>query len=703
MKILKLLSFTLNSVHPARKLNYFFISKSFILLFVMPSSLSWSNPNFNEKLDREFKDTLPTIISEIIERSLSLPSFNNEMPFWHQIGNPEQVFIEDFYANSNSIVMDQIKEGQFYQKLHSMRDIKFLKSYFTKKFSKNKANAVSRFTHNLEFLKLLSEHIENKDLNSIKSFMEEHRFSKTEKILTIVILIHKQRFNDQIFNFIKDLSLDINQTIKNNHFIYSHFPFLKPNIAITSLAHELIATGNSSLIQKVLEDKIFDPNIKTPLGENLIHFLIRSNLKSQTQSIHLILNQFSHLIKEKDLMGLTPLMLAAQWNNRIFIDETLSFILNKNSDLSLKDILTERDPYGRDLIDIAVYNNHLELASHLMKTADRFSIDMKSNLYAIKPESNQLVITNKLPYIQISPIFFSYIENLQNIFKQISFEEEPPIDEKELQKLNSLKKDVIKIDSWEQQRQIVISQLLKEKNFFSVISAIQKRSKKALIELDEQEKQILNLLISLKENTSESKERKPQENDPILIPENIKNSTYQENKPIILTHFLNEAIIYSSLPAVEFLLENHFNKKWFKLSVEYDATNTSFIIDPLSLALFTYASIPHENKKLKKEARQIIRTLSKYQNPENYPNSKIYSSPMGWAISLGLLDEVKFFHEERDAEIPEQFIIGLDDKAIQIDTLISTEIHDFLLLRKYILENQFSEGLVSKCEQVFIN
>lgn len=719
MKPLKFLSFILSCACLVRKAIFCSVIKSFLSLTLLLSSPSWSNPNFNEKLDNEFESARHIFTSEMIGKGLVLPKFNNKLPFWLQIGNSEQLpDIEGFYERSDPIIRDQIKENFFYLQLNSMRDIELLQAYFIDKFSKNHRTFTS--DNNLDFFQLFNEHINEKDLNSIKDFMEKYSFSKTDKILTAIVLIHKQRFNDQILDFIKDLSLDINQTVRNKGFIYKHFHFLKPDIVITSLAYEFIATGNPSLIKKVGGNKDFNPNIRPPLGENLIPFFIRSNGMNQQSNqvstpsiaISLLINQFSYFLNERDLMGFTPLMTAVQWNDRIAIDEIISFISSGVSPFELEDILKDRDYYGRDLIDIAFYNDNLKLASHLMEIAKLLSIDMTSHLYTRRPDNKQLIATNKLPFIHISPVFLSYIEDIQQIILEKNTDyEEGPIDQKEMEEtnilLNDLKKESAQIAVWEQERQILISQLLKERSGIAVISAIQKKSKQALTELSELEKELLGVLISIEEGQPVFHEKESLKQNQMLIPQS-REGVHQGNNITILTHFLNEAIIYSSLPAVQYILKNWFDEEWFKLFVESDQTKVNFVIDPLSLALFVYASIPDEKKQLKKEAKKIIRILSKYQNPEIYPNARIYSSPMGWAISLGLLDEVKFFHEKRLADIPESFVIGADDVFVEVKALLPTEIHNFLSLKKYMLKNQHDisesqEVSTSHCEQLFIN
>ena len=714
MKTLKLLFLIL---YPVRVVHNSISSptiKLFIVLLLFSPFPSLSIPNFNKKLDEEFKNTIPILTSEMIEIGLSLPEFNSDAPFWYQIRNSEQLpDIEGFYKSSDPMIMDQIKEGYFYYKLDSIRNIEFLKAHFIDKFFRDHRTFID--DNDSDFFKFFIEHINEKDLNSIKDFMKKYRFSKTEKILTIIALIHTNRFGNQILDFIKNLSFDINQTVRNNGFIYKHFDFLKHNIVITSLAYELVATGDPNLIKKVGEDKSFNPNIRPPLGENLIHFFIRSNSNRISQSdqfstpsiaISSLINQFSYFLNERDLIGYTPLMTAVQCDDLISIKEILSFASSPSSHLNLTDILRDRDYYGRSLIDIAFYNKNLELASHFMQITDSPLIGMTSNLYVIKPESNQLTATNKLPYMHISPIFSSYIENIQTMLEQnINYEIEPS-NKKEIDELknslNILRKKSSEIDIWEQQRQTLISQLLKERSIFPIIPAIQKKSEQALVQLSEQEKQLLGLLTSLEEGQPVFHEMEFQKQNQLLTPQSREDLTPPKNTTI-LTHFLNEAIIYNSLPAVKYLLENVFDRKWFKFFIENDQTNVNFIIDPLSLALLAYASIPNEDEQVKKDAKQIIRVLSDYQNPAIYPNAKIYSSPMGWAITLGLLDEVQFFHEKKFVDIPEGFVIGINNVKMEMETLLATELHEFLFLRKYILENQDPEDTISYCEQIFMH
>ena len=752
------------------------MSKALIVLFVLFSALSWSDFNFNESFDDEFKDySLLAITSEFIEQGLFFPAFDEQLSFWHQIGNPGQLSdIEGFYNKYGKMIMDQLKVNYFHYTLRSIRDMEFLKSYFEKKFSTKKLNGASASHNYSDLFKVFSKYVEDKDLDSIKNFMEKHHFSKQEKALIVIVLMHTKQFNDQIVDFIKSLSLDINQTIKNQKFIYKKFPFLRQNVVITSLAHELIATGEPSLIEQAFEDKSFNVRARTFLEENFIHFFIRSNNmvnertvpELQSQSINMILkkinlsseeqtapginplvsapqsNNHPHLVNpalgERDSLGFNPLMLALQLNHTLFVNGILDFI-SKQQPSNVFDfretMAKSRDNYDRDMIDIAVQNNNLELASQLMKVMGFLAEDIKNNLYIKQMENGRLGTINMLPYTRISPFFSYYIQEFLDFFKNQMFTVNELEDKEKIKQYQLLLKDMLKdvaykIDLWEHQRQKTISNLLRNKKSFSIVSAIQKRSRKALTDLDESQQEMLSAFIFLGEK--DRSEIEPVESFQKLTG-NAQNLNYKGEKRTAVTHFLNEAIIYSSLPAVEYLLESYFDKNWFKafiknnveiMNLELDPfsffftnrtelrwyrenkklyeTGVDLIIDPLSLALFTYASIPSENTQMKQSAQKIIRLLSNYQNPGMYSNTKISSSPMGWAIGLGLLEEVRFFKEEKQVEIPTNVNIQLDDHIIVLGSVYATEVNEFINLQDYLIP-YLEEDPVSDCERTFLH
>ena len=165
MKNLKSFSLTFVFFLYLIQTHFVFIFKLFAFLLLFLPSPSWSTPNFDKKFDEEFKDVIPILTSKMIEKGLSLPEFNNELPFWQQIGNSEQLFdIEGFYKRSNPIIMDQFKEKYFYYKLNSIRDIALLKALFIEKLSKD--HRALTFDNNSDFFQLFVEHINEKDLNS---------------------------------------------------------------------------------------------------------------------------------------------------------------------------------------------------------------------------------------------------------------------------------------------------------------------------------------------------------------------------------------------------------------------------------------------------------------------------------------------------------------------------------------------------------
>ena len=158
---------------------------------------------------------------------------------------------------------------------------------------------------------------------------------------------------------------------------------------------------------------------------------------------------------------------------------------------------------------------------------------------------------------------------------------------------------------------------------------------------------------------------------------------------MFLTNFLLEAIRHSFFPAVQYILNNYHE------SGLAPAALPSLSLDPLSLSLLTYASLAKEDPS-KKEAWQIIRTVADHTDVEKNYHFFIEFPPMAWASLLGLLEEVKFLHENKKA----QLIIDIHDGNgnWKFDILDYTRSQGFLLLSEYLN----SKRGPSKCQENFL-
>ena len=699
------------------------------LLWPKPAFSAGFKPNIFEN---EFGPSLNALSSERLGDLLTIPPFDPGISFWLQIGNPHRITtdLETFYSAFNQITLSEIKESYFHGQLMKIRDFEFLKLYFNAKFDgASQAPKPEPYTGHRSsafysaqasgafynppgerakrFLKPLSAALENKDLNAIKNWVLNTRLTLFEKSLVAIVLIHTGDFNDHIFDFIQEIGLDLNQAVRAEGFIgVNMFSALEPEAFVTSLAYEILATLNPAAIEKLLSDPTFKFEGQNPLQESPLHFFVRSAAKpkagidqrSLAQACLIALERLYPLIEKSDLFGFNPLMIAARRLHEPFINQSFELLRRRpeQSEAFVRAFL-KKDPYGRSLADIAHENGYAPFASRI---AYKITQTILLNQESSNLQNHPLFIehleyagkkgpggSNRLPYIRMAPALFYYIEGLR-INAQNGF-----IDINESFLDHIAKRHLMLSDIWELYRQYVVASLMREPDFFTVFAALQKRSRSAIDNLSQDIKNLLQYSFYLTEVPSHNK--KPEKFS--LQYENYNNKALPQGQSSIrtITHFLNEAIMHHSVGAVSWLLENHFDKQWFQEFVEGRPAGRTFLIDPLSLALLAYVSLPEEDKERKASARQIIRLVAEYQDPSKTPNGSIAIAPMGWALSLGLLDEVRFFHEEKQIPIPSsiKIIFSSEGRELDIETSIALSIAPFLRLREYVAPKlQLGEG-----------
>ena len=168
------------------------------------------------------------------------------------------------------------------------------------------------------------------------------------------------------------------------------------------------------------------------------------------------------------------------------------------------------------------------------------------------------------------------------------------------------------------------------------------------------------------------------------------NTTFKqthENKTFFVTHFLLEAIRASFLPAVE------------TISTEYKKFNFSYSfnsLDPLSLALITYASL-EQGHPLKSFAKKIIQvTADQVYSEIHAPYFATSFPPITWAILLSLTEEVKFLHEEKGMELTAQISFLEGEYEWNIGSLDYTKRNGFIDLNGYL-----QEKMLEVCQKTF--
>lgn len=165
-----------------------------------------------------------------------------------------------------------------------------------------------------------------------------------------------------------------------------------------------------------------------------------------------------------------------------------------------------------------------------------------------------------------------------------------------------------------------------------------------------------------------------------------------DTPPLFVTNFLLEAIRHSFLPAVEYILK-HYKEE----STLIPENIPSFSLDPLSLSLLTYASL-EASHPLKQEAQKIIRVVADHIDVEKNYHFFINIPPISWAIFFGLLEEVRFLHEEKKAELVTY--IHNSSQGWQLNLLDYTKAMGFLNLNNYLRSKKEE---ISTCERNFLH
>ena len=201
----------------------------------------------------------------------------------------------------------------------------------------------------------------------IKNFMDEHSFTKSDKIIALVIIIFTNRFGEQILDLIDSLDLSVNDILKikdiNSLLIAEHLRADKG--VITVLSHHLANTGNIPLLTKLLMETDYDASVKNLMNENILHTFIRLNmyrniykqppLEHYREVLETLAEYSQKMLDEKDILGLTPLAEAFSLNDQTAVE----VLIDKNQDL------TTRDAFNRSLEDLASMHKDSRLILYL--------------------------------------------------------------------------------------------------------------------------------------------------------------------------------------------------------------------------------------------------------------------------------------------------------------------------------------------------
>ena len=532
----------------------------------------------------------------------------------------------------------------------------------------------------------LIDTLKNKSSEEIKKFTENYNFTTTDKILTLMALISNNRPDINIFDFMESINLSPNDHVSfkdiQSQFIEEDLRNSEDVMIVVS--HLLVNTGKLEVIEKLLSSKDHDPNIKNQMGDNILHSAIRFNsllklneINSDYKEILYSLARHSQqIINDKNINGDTPLALAVRKKDKVAIEILLD--TNFSADLhtvnNLNENLKEIAKKTKDEEIINYLDNHLPqnikkealIKEPLIKEEknqasfeisflnfEDFIAKIAVQVYA---DQNKLFIDQNEAALEQSKATPEQNDNFHNFFKDLSSN----------------------LNTFENIRLVEISALFnanktENEQFISTLKAIYLR-----------DAQFFDMSHS---NSSLIKEPLRLVSHQVSIP----NFILGQEPTTFVTNPLMEAIRNSFLPAIEPLIKINKNLK-------QDLYSLSF--DPLSLALLIYASLK-ENDPLKADAKEIINLIASSVNVEEpyvFP-VQIQIKPIYIAVILGLLEEVKFLHEEKGAELK----TNINLLNVPVDLLEYTKSQYFMQLNHYLKTVQLKSLGISSCEKIFIN
>lgn len=506
-----------------------------------------------------------------------------------------------------------------------------------------------------QFISQLLNTLRDESPEKIEKFMSAHDFTKADKLISLLILIFQNQSTGKSLDLMGMLGLSVNDSLnlKDIDSVMIDKDKLKEvNDRIAVLSHHLASTGDLDTLNKLL-DADYDPRIKTQLRENILHAFIRLNNIRQSNNqlispyyenaLGLLAEHSSQIINERDILGLTALAGAVDVNDLV----AFKVLEGKRANLKTRDI------FERNIKTIALARDNHELSVYL---EDKIPTD--------KSREKKSTSSAK-PYNKKDLIFFNFESFIEMFVTSIAVTN-PQLSEEGLKKFYfTMLRNAAVIEELrlELLSKIFYSDKVYNTNTRSIFSAISGRDAQFFKNMTKDQKEHLGAAFSMLNN---------------------------EGK-IYVTHFLLEAIRYSFLPAVEAILPYYKTFDFVRKKVPFNS------LDPLSLALFAHASL-EEAHPFKSESQKIIRLVA-----EHIPDQKTYSGffielpPIAWATLLGLLEEVKFLHEERKMTLPSY--IQSSNGRWGLDILSYTLSRGFVNLHGY-LQNKLQPG---DCKKAFLN
>ena len=584
-------------------------------------------------------------------------------PFWENMR--QTLDTEHIIKTYNSQKI--IKEvSNNYAVLSSLLAQKIFQDHFFAKFQdalyKKEQLNPEKYMKIFHLLADFSDTLKERPIEKINSFMLRHNFTQTDKLLTMLVLLFNKNLGEESWDWMEALDLSVNDTlvVKNINSLLITEDLKDSNNVITTLAHHLAGTGDSTTLRNLF-DANYDPKIKNHIKENILHSFLRlNNLRRQhghqinsnyMEAFDLLAEYSQQIIDERDMLGLTPLAVAVNTNDK----SAVKVLLTKGVDLQTTDIL------GRDLKDLAALHKDRKLFDYLK---DRIPLEQEQQ----KIHSKDILSFNKnrktakrnlnLIYLDFEPFINSLISSVALANTDISN-----------QNLNNFYLTIVnKLKYAESTRLKALINFL----YFNRTQFVQKL------------KPIFHAIFNKDSHFFQNLTEEQKKLLAIITVDSLNGET------VLLTNFLLESIRYSFLPAVKYMLENYEISRF----ANKDIVSLSF--DPLSLSLLTYVSLEREHPS-KKEAGKIIRMVADHVDAEKSYPFFINFSPMTLAILLGLLEEVKFLHEEKGAKLTTDFYD--EHKNWILDVLDYTKSRGFMLLNHYLHDKR---GLPA-CQKVFLH
>ena len=506
-----------------------------------------------------------------------------------------------------------------------------------------------------QFISRLLSTLRDESPEKIEKFMSDHNFTKTDKLISLLILIFQNQSIEKTLDLIGMLGLSVNDSLNLadiDSIMIDKDRLTEASNRIAVLSHHLASTGDLNILNQLL-DVDYDSRIRTKLRENILHAFIRLNNIRQSnnqlisphygKALGLLAEHSSQIIDEKDILGLTALAGAVDVNDQV----AFKVLEEKRANLKTRDI------FKRNIKAIALARNNHELSVYLEdKIPEDKSREKKST-------------SSTKPYNKKDLVYFNF-ESFMEMFVISIAVTNPQLSEEGLKKLYfTMLRNVIVIEELrlELLSKVFYSDKVYNEHTRSIFSAISSRDVQFFKNMTKDQKEYLGAAFSML--NSEGK--------------------------IYVTHFLLEAIRYSFLPAVEAILPYYKTFDFVRKKVPFNS------LDPLSLALFAHASLEKAHP-FKSESQKVIRLVA-----EHIPDQKTHSGffielpPIAWATLLGLLEEVKFLHEERKMTLPAY--IQSSDKHWGLDILDYTLSRGFMNLHRY-LHDKFQP---KNCQKPFVN